>query len=183
MGSHFISIGEKIPEDQQTPWVGETYGFWVSPDPYVRWFTACGAMIDRTPSAPDWLRSVRAEWAMHLEAEAGSGVGGGGLEAARQYPDGRRVLFEIAVATLEKLLDAGGDLYKAFPEVQLKETDPQRSFSLRFSDKLGLLEVGANFLRLVLGGGFQREHFVGGFSGESFPPMKYGYAPDLGWLK
>lgn len=164
MGSSFVGLGDQIPEDKQTEWIGESYGFWAKDTPLLIWLTAMGEVVDELQSAPVWLKSMRKDW---NDAFNGVGCVVTGFEENLREDERRKILLDVALKTLERLLVLGGDYRRAFPStVGLDET-----FSgvrpLQLSDKVGLIELGSNVARLLKG------EIKTGERG----PLAWGYGP------
>ena len=147
MGSSWVGQGKEIPEGKQAPWLGVTYGFWVKDGPLEIWLTALGQLIDEARDAPEWLKSLRAKW---NEGAQGAGCIYTGLEDHVRDDERSAVLRSYVVRAVERLLAHKGDYFEAFPATrQCEDIPPLSRAPLQLSAKLGLIEIGAAFARLL----------------------------------
>lgn len=166
MGSSYVDLGEKIPADRQTPWLGETYGFWVKDYPLLVWLSALGEIVDEQTEIPEWLKEMRERW---KDAYQAVGCVVTGFEDYLIDDDRRLLHYPLVIKTLERLLENGGDYERAFPSTkQLNDGFPGPQ-PLGLSVKVGLIELGTNIGSLLLGYARGGEH-----TGRCF-----GYAPDM----
>lgn len=166
MASSWVGLGKEIPEDEQAPWLGVSYGFWVKDGPLDIWLTALGQTIDEAEDAPDWLRSLRTNW---YDAHQGGGCVPTCLEDHVTDDQRAALLRRYVVRAIERLLAFGGDYFEAFSATrQCQDIAPLNRAPLRLNAKLGLIEVGAAFARLLSDDIRTGEH-------QSFA---WGYGPD-----
>lgn len=165
MGTSYVSLGEEIPEDKQTEWVGVTYGFWAADAPLLIWLTAMGEIVDDLPNAEPWLQALRNDW---RDAFNGVGCVVTGFDGEPLDQTQREVLFKVVTATTERLLAFGGDYRLAFPSTEGMDLTVSGPRPLELREKVGLIELGANLARLLKGTVKTGEH----------RPQAWGYAPD-----
>jgi len=168
VGSSWVGLGQPIPEDEQTEWLGMTYGFWVKDRPLLIWLTALGELVDESPDVPDRLRSMRAEW---ISPYNGAGCVYTYFDEYVTDEERCSTLFPLVMSTLQRLLDVGGDYHLAFSATRKWSSDADSDQPLRLGEKIGLIEVGANLARLLRGVIHAGEH----------ARTRWGYAPDVSW--
>ena len=147
MASTWVGLEKEIPEAEQSPWLGITYGIWVKDGPLEIWLAALGQTIDESEDAPAWLETLRAGW---CDGPQPAGCVHTGL--AEHVVDDERAatLRRHVVHTIERLLDHRGDYFSAFSATrQCKDLAPHSRAPLQLTAKLGLIEVGAAFARLL----------------------------------
>lgn len=151
MGSSWVSLGEVIPDDQRSVWHGKTYGFWAKDGPLIDWYAAMGEVITANAAAPDWLKELGAHW-LTLNELSGAGYVPDQLKESIVDEQRRLAVIEAASDVMQRALDSGGDYYRAFPSTMPKCTCGKcPTPSLTLGQKIGFLEVGSNFARLLCG--------------------------------
>lgn len=147
VGSSFVSRGREIPEDKQFPWLGTEYGFWVKDGPMQIWLAALAQMIDETKDAPEWLKSLRNEWD-HAAQPVGCIYTG--LEEHVQGGERASILRGYVIRTVERLLAHKGDYFEAFSNtLRCEDMSPLSLAPLQLTAKLGVIEIGSAFARLL----------------------------------
>src|SRR5262245_51766271 len=114
MGSSYVTLGKRIPGDEQTKWLGVTYGFWVKDGPLIALLTGLGELIDADAAAPGWLKELRSHW-VDLEEIAGGGCVRAGFGDYVSDDQRRLIMLDVVLAAMQRLLDFNGDYYQAFP--------------------------------------------------------------------
>lgn len=151
LGTSFLSMNEVIPEDRRQCLV-EHYGVWAVETPLVAWFKSLAVVIAERAAIPDWLAELRDIWSA-FDPSLGGGCVYDQSHAFVTTPGRRNLMLEVASATLQRLLDHAGDFHEAFPVTLPTCTCPDCRAPLQLSDKVGIIEIGAVYTRLVAGQG------------------------------
>ncbi|MCW3848123.1 hypothetical protein OF829_12805 [Sphingomonas sp. LB-2] len=111
------------------------------------WLAALGQMIDETEDAPQWLKTLRAEW---NDGAQGAGCVYTGLEEHVPNSERASVLRSFVIRTVERLLAHKGDYFEAFPDtLRCEDMSPLSLAPLQLTAKLGVIEIGNAFARLL----------------------------------
>lgn len=151
MGSSFLTMGEKIPDEElHRHSLYDEYGFWAEETAMSGWFRCLALVIGERTEIPDWLGELRDKWAISHLVGTINDVSGDYITTHER----KAAILEISKVTLQRLLNFGGDFYAAFPA-----TLPECECSicrepLTLSVKAGTIEIGVCHTRLV--GGMKR---------------------------
>ena len=156
MGTSWVGVETPIPEDEQTVWLGVSYGFWADDWTLHIWQTMMGEVVDAEPDAPEWLRAIRHVW---RESPDGGGCVFIGFTDRLPDTEQREALLQLVLQALQRLLEFGGDYRRAFPSTKLLENESETAPAISLAQKVGLIEVSASIARVLTGAIGSGEHW------------------------